>query len=69
MRVTLASLLAESMKDVSQFHSETIDAQQYLQWVDKYQVTLLYFCFFYIIFCFLFTFSFLFPVYVDCFKE
>ena len=38
MRVTLASLLAESMKDVSLFQSENIDSQKYLEWVDKYQV-------------------------------
>ena len=39
MRVTLASLLAEAMKDVSQFQSENIDSEKYLEWVDKYQVT------------------------------
>ena len=38
MRVTLASLLAEAMKDVSLFQSENIDSQKYLEWVDKYQV-------------------------------
>jgi hypothetical protein len=38
MRMTLASLLAEAMKDVSQFQSENIDSQKYLEWVDKYQV-------------------------------
>ena len=39
MRMTLASLLAEAMKDVSLFQSENIDSQKYLEWVDKYQVT------------------------------
>lgn len=43
MRVTLASLLAEAMQDVSQFQSVNIDSQKYLEWVDKYQVSDLYF--------------------------
>ena len=42
MRVTLASLLSEAMKDVSQFHSENIDSEKYLEWVDKYQVIVLF---------------------------
>ena len=50
MRVTLASLLAEAMKDVSQFQSEDIDSQKYLEWVDKYQVIKLAFLFFCVMF-------------------
>jgi len=38
MRVTLAKLLAQSVKDVTAFKSGKIDPQQYLAWVDKYQV-------------------------------
>ncbi|XP_052769398.1 cytoplasmic dynein 1 heavy chain 1-like isoform X2 [Mya arenaria] len=40
MRVTLAKLLADSVKDVTAFKSGKIDSQQYLNWVDKYQAQL-----------------------------
>ena len=39
MRTTLATLLASSVTDVQQFNSENIDGQQYMKWVDDYQVT------------------------------
>ena len=38
MRTTLATLLAEAVTDVQQFNSETFDGQQYMKWVDGYQV-------------------------------
>lgn len=38
MRTTLATLLAEAVTDVQQFNSESIDGQQYMKWVDGYQV-------------------------------
>ena len=38
MRTTLATLLAEAVTDVQQFNSETIDGQQYMKWVDGFQV-------------------------------
>lgn len=38
MRVTLAKLLAQAVKDITTFKTGTIDPVQYLQWVDKYQV-------------------------------
>lgn len=38
MRTTLATLLAAAVTDVQQFNSESIDAQQYMTWVDGYQV-------------------------------
>lgn len=40
MRTTLATMLAEAVKDVQQFSTESIDAQKYLQWVDTYNVIL-----------------------------
>lgn len=39
MRTTLATLLAEAVTDVQQFNSESIDGQQYMKWVDGYQVS------------------------------
>lgn len=38
MRTTLATLLAEAVTDVQQFNSENIDGQQYMKWVDGFQV-------------------------------
>ena len=38
MRTTLATLLAAAVTDVQQFNSESIDSQQYMTWVDGYQV-------------------------------
>ena len=38
MRTTLATLLASAVTDVQQFNSEDIDGQQYMNWVDGYQV-------------------------------
>ena len=38
MRVTLAKLLAQAVKDIGAFKSGKIDPKQYLEWVDKYQV-------------------------------
>lgn len=40
MRVTLAKLLRDAVKDIAMFKSGQIDANQYLQWVDKYQVSI-----------------------------
>ncbi|XP_052274955.1 cytoplasmic dynein 1 heavy chain 1-like isoform X3 [Dreissena polymorpha] len=40
MRVTLAKLLAQSVKDVTTFKTGKIDPHQYLIWVDKYQAQL-----------------------------
>lgn len=36
MRVTLASSLAQAVQDIKQF-KDSIDPQQFMQWVDKYQ--------------------------------
>ena len=38
MRTTLATLLASAVSDVQQFNSENIDGEQYMKWVDGYQV-------------------------------
>ena len=38
MRLTLASSLAKSVKDIQEFSSTKIDPQSYLKWVDSYQV-------------------------------
>jgi len=38
MRTTLATLLAEAVTGVQQFNSESIDGQQYMKWVDGFQV-------------------------------
>lgn len=38
MRVTLAKLLQEAVKDIAVFKSGQIDANLYLQWIDKFQV-------------------------------
>ena len=38
MRLTLAKLLAEAVKDVSQFSSEAVNPEAYLKWVDAFQV-------------------------------
>ncbi|XP_061172861.1 cytoplasmic dynein 1 heavy chain 1-like isoform X1 [Saccostrea echinata] len=40
MRVTLAKLLQDAVKDVAKFKSGQIDANQYLEWIDKYQAQL-----------------------------
>ena len=38
MRLTLASSLAKSVKDIQEFSSTKIDPKAYLKWVDSYQV-------------------------------
>ena len=38
MRVTLAKLLAMAVQEVAVFKSGKIDAQQYVEWIDRYQV-------------------------------
>ena len=38
MRLTLAKLLARAVQEIAAFKTTGIDSQQYLQWVDKYQV-------------------------------
>eukprot|EP00105_Crassostrea_gigas_P045649 XP_019929797.1 PREDICTED: cytoplasmic dynein 1 heavy chain 1 isoform X11 [Crassostrea gigas] len=40
MRVTLAKLLQEAVKDIAVFKSGQIDANLYLQWIDKFQAQL-----------------------------
>ncbi|XP_074643936.1 cytoplasmic dynein 1 heavy chain 1-like isoform X2 [Tubulanus polymorphus] len=40
MRVTLAQLLAKAVGDVTAFASGSIDPEEYLKWVDKYQAQL-----------------------------
>lgn len=40
MRLTLANLLAQSVKDIQEFSSAQIGPQSYLKWVDSYQVRL-----------------------------
>ena len=40
MRLTLAKLLAQAVKDVADFRSTTIDQQNFMEWVDKYQAQL-----------------------------
>lgn len=39
MRVTLAKLLQEAVKDIAVFKSGQIDPNLYLQWIDKFQVS------------------------------
>lgn len=43
MRTTLATLLAEAVTEVQQFNSESVDGQQYMKWVDGFQVRVLFF--------------------------
>ena len=40
MRITLAKLLAQAVKDISEFRSGSIDQQNFMGWVDKYQAQL-----------------------------
>lgn len=40
MRMTLATLLAKAVEDISQFSSEQIDIARYIEWVDQYQAQL-----------------------------
>eukprot|EP00112_Aurelia_sp_Birch-Aquarium-sp1_P023013 Seg670.8 transcript_id=Seg670.8/GoldUCD/mRNA.D3Y31 product="Cytoplasmic dynein 1 heavy chain 1" protein_id=Seg670.8/GoldUCD/D3Y31 len=40
MRLTLANLLAQSVKDIQEFSSAQIGPQSYLKWVDSYQAQL-----------------------------
>lgn len=42
MRVTLAKQLAGAVQDVAGFKSGQINQSQYLEWVDKYQVSSLW---------------------------
>lgn len=39
MRVTLAKLLAKAVQEVAGFKSGKIDPQQYMEWIDRYQVS------------------------------
>lgn len=39
MRVTLAKLLQEAVKDIAVFKSGQINPNLYLQWIDKFQVS------------------------------
>ena len=40
MRLTLATLLAQSAKEIKAFSGDSIDPVAYIQWVDKYQAQL-----------------------------
>lgn len=40
MRLTLATLLAQSVKDIQAFSGEQIDPAAYINWVDQYQAQL-----------------------------
>ena len=37
MRLTLASSLGQAVEDIKQFKDAVIDADSYLQWIDRYQ--------------------------------
>jgi len=40
MRLTLAKLLAQAVKDIAEFRSTSLDQQAFMLWVDKYQAQL-----------------------------
>jgi len=40
MRLTLAKLLAQAVKDFAEFRSVTLDQQAFMLWVDKFQAQL-----------------------------
>jgi len=40
MRLTLAKLLAQAVKDIAEFRSVTLDQQAFMLWVDKFQTQL-----------------------------
>ena len=40
MRLNLATLLAQAVEDISKFSTDTIQAEEYIQWVDRYQAQL-----------------------------
>ena len=40
MRLTLAKLLAQAVKDIAEFRSVTLDQQAFMLWVDKFQAQL-----------------------------
>ena len=40
MRMTLAKLLAQAVKDIAEFRSVSLDQQAFMLWVDKYQAQL-----------------------------
>jgi len=40
MRLTLAKMLAQAVKDIAEFRSTSIDQQAFMLWVDKYQAQL-----------------------------
>jgi hypothetical protein len=40
MRITLAKLLAQAVKDIAEFRSTTIDQHNFMNWVDRYQAQL-----------------------------
>lgn len=54
MRLTLASSLARSVKDIQEFSSTKIDPQSYLKWVDSYQVWIISHLIQHMIFTFIF---------------
>jgi len=40
MRLTLAKLLAQAVKDIAEFRAVTLDQQAFMLWVDKFQAQL-----------------------------
>ena len=40
MRLNLATLLAQAVEDISKFSTETLQAEEYILWVDRYQAQL-----------------------------
>ena len=40
MRLTLAKLLAQAVKDIAEFRSVTLNQQAFMLWVDKFQAQL-----------------------------
>jgi len=40
MRLTLAKMLAQAVRDIAEFRSMTLDQQAFMLWVDKYQAQL-----------------------------
>lgn len=40
MRITLATLLAKSVKEIQAFSGDNIDSKIYVEWVDRYQAQL-----------------------------
>jgi len=40
MRLTLAKLLAQAVKDIADFRTTSLDQQAFMLWVDRYQTQL-----------------------------